>query len=316
MKLKAKPTLVILAAGIGSRFGGLKQLEPVGPHNQVIIDYSVFDAVKAGFGKAVFVVKKQMEQVVREQLLHRYAGLIETELVFQEIDALPEGFSVPDGRVKPWGTAHALLMAQSAVESPFCVINADDFYGFEAFRDLSDFLTFKASSEHYAMAAYRLKTTLSEHGTVSRGVCEVDQQGFLNSVTEHTSIAQEGSSIKAYEGGQELLLHPETLVSMNCWGCSLSLFDQLHTDFERFLESKGTLMDSEFQLPQVIDSLVKRGIVTVSILDSRSEWFGITYKADLESTRRRIMDKTKQGVYPSTLWSAVNGSSSARTYST
>jgi NDP-sugar pyrophosphorylase family protein len=312
----AKPTLVILAAGMGSRFGGLKQLEPVGPHNQVILDYSVFDAIKAGFGKAVFVVKKQMEQVVRERLLHRYADFIETELVFQENDALPDRFSVPDGRVKPWGTAHALLMAQSAVDSPFCVINADDFYGFEAFRDLSDFLTTKATAQHYAMVGYLLETTLSEHGTVSRGVCEVDLNGFLTSVTEHTSISQEGGTIKAYEGGQELLLHPETLVSMNCWGCSLSLFDQLRSDFERFLESKGSQMDSEFQLPQVIDSLVKRGMVRVSVLDSRSDWFGITYKEDLESTRGRILQKTQQGVYPEPLWTGVNGSSSARTFST
>ena len=303
----ARPTLVILAAGIGSRFGGLKQLEPVGPNNQVIIDYSIFDAVKAGFGKAVFVVKKEMEQVVRERLLHRYAGFIETELVFQENDALPEGFTVPVGRVKPWGTAHALLMAQSAVDSAFCVINADDFYGFEAFRDLYDFLTLKATSNHYSMAGYRLETTLSEHGRVSRGICEVDQTGLLKSVNEHTSIAREGGSIKAYEGGQELHLDPDTLVSMNCWGCSMSLFDQLRFDFKRFLESKGTLMDSEFQLPQVIDSLVKQGIANVSVLDSRSEWFGITYKEDLESTRRRIIQKTKQGVYPSTLWSGANG---------
>jgi NDP-sugar pyrophosphorylase family protein len=298
----SKPTLVILAAGMGSRFGGLKQLEPVGKHNQIIIDYSVYDAVRAGFGKSVFVIKKQMEDIISEQLLTRYEGLIETEMVFQEIDVIPDGYTVPEGRVKPWGTAHALLMAEPAVKSAFCVINADDFYGYEAFRDLSEFLTTKATAEHYAMAGYRLEKTLSHHGTVSRGVCDINEAGFLKTVTERTKIAVQDGAIVAYEGDKKIELLPETLVSMNFWGFTPSVFEHLRTDFVQFLDEKGGRLDSEFLLPVVIDTLLQRGKVKVTVLDSQSEWFGLTYKEDVEATRKLIRQRTEQGIYPEKLW--------------
>jgi NDP-sugar pyrophosphorylase family protein len=298
----SKPTLVILAAGMGSRFGGLKQLAPVGPNDQIIIDYSVYDALKAGFGKVVFIIKKQMEQVMREQLLSRYEGHIETELVFQELEYLPEGFIVPDGREKPWGTGHALLMAEPAVSTPFCVINADDFYGYAAYRDMARFLTTKASAEHYSMSGYRLEKTLSLHGTVSRGVCDINENGHLRSITERTKIGRQDGMIVAYEAENEIILPPETLVSMNFWGFSRSVFDYLKNDFVTFLRQRGSEMKSEFLLPEVIDALIKQERVNVSVLDSQSEWFGITYKEDLEATRTLITQKTENGEYPAKLW--------------
>jgi NDP-sugar pyrophosphorylase family protein len=297
-----KPTLVILAAGMGSRFGGLKQLAPVGPNNQIIFDYSVFDALRAGFGKAIFIIKKEMEETIRELLLKRYEGSIETEIVFQELDILPDGFGVPDGREKPWGTGHALLMAEPAVSTPFCVINADDFYGYAAYRDMAAFLTQKASPEDYSMVGYRLDKTLSLHGTVSRGVCDIDADGLLKTVIERTKIDRQDGEIVAYEGDAKLVLPAETLVSMNFWGFTSSVFDYLRTGFEEFLQERGQEMKSEYLLPVVIDALVQQGKVSVSVLDSQSEWFGITYKEDLEATRTLISQMTQSGEYPEKLW--------------
>lgn len=297
-----KPTLVILAAGMGSRFGGLKQLEAIGPNDEVIIDYSVYDAIRSGFGKAVFVIKKEMEQPFRERLLNRFEGHIETEMVFQELTDLPDGFSVPEGREKPWGTTHATLMAEPVTSTPFSVINADDFYGYEAFRDMGRFLKEKATDDHYSMIGYRLEKTLSKHGSVSRGVCDIDDNGYLNAVIERTKIARENGEIVAYDNGSKLVLQPEALVSMNIWGFTPSVFGHLRSEFIKFLEERGDEMKSECYLPVVVDTLIKRNEVKVSVLDSQAEWFGMTYKEDLEATRNTVFEKIKAGVYPEKLW--------------
>lgn len=297
-----KPTLVILAAGMGSRFGGLKQLEAIGPNDEVIIDYSVYDAIRSGFGKAVFVIKKEMEQPFRERLLNRFEGHIETEMVFQELTDLPDRFSVPEGREKPWGTTHATLMAEPATNTPFSVINADDFYGYEAFRDMGRFLAEKAADDHYSMIGYRLQKTLSEHGSVSRGVCDIDENGYLNTVIERTKIARENGEIVAYDNGSKLVLQPEALVSMNIWGFTPSVFGHLRSEFIKFLEERGDEMKSECYLPVVVDTLIKRNEVKVSVIDSQAEWFGMTYKEDLEATRNTVLEKIKAGVYPEKLW--------------
>lgn len=299
----SKPTLVILAAGMGSRFGGLKQLEAIGPNDEVIIDYSVYDAMRSGFGKAVFVIKKEMEEPFNERLLKRFKGHIETATVFQELDDLPDGYSVPEGREKPWGTTHALMMAESATDTPFSVINADDFYGYEAFRDMGKFLTGEASDDHYSMVGYRLQKTLSEHGSVSRGVCDIDENGHLNTVIERTKIARENGGIVAYDNDSKITLQPETLVSMNMWGFTPSIFGHLRNEFISFLDEKGEEQRSECYLPVVVDTLIRRNEAKVSVLDSQSEWFGMTYKEDLEATRKTIREKIKAGIYPAKLWS-------------
>lgn len=297
-----KPTLVILAAGMGSRFGGLKQLESIGPDNEVIIDYSVYDAIRAGFGKAVFVIKREMEQSFRDRVLNRFEGHIETETVFQVLHDLPDGFSVSEGREKPWGTTHALMMAETATDTPFTVINADDFYGFEAFRDMGEFLTQKASDNHYSMVGYRLEKTLSDHGTVSRGVCDIDENGFLNTVIERTKIERQNGKIVAYDEDSKITLPPDALVSMNMWGFTPSIFGHLRKKFITFLKKQGNELKSECYLPVVVDTLIQRGSVKVSVIDSQSEWFGMTYKKDLETTRKTIREKIKSGVYPEKLW--------------
>ena len=298
----SKPILVILAAGMGSRFGGLKQLESIGPNDEVIIDYSVYDAIRAGFGKAVFVIKKEMEEPFKERLLKRFEGHIETETVFQELEDLPDGYSVPEGREKPWGTTHALMMAEPATGNPFSVINADDFYGYEAFRDMGKFLTGKASVDHYSMVGYRLEKTLSDHGTVSRGVCDIDDEGYLNTVIERTKIERQNGKIVAYDEDSKITLPSDALVSMNMWGFTPSVFGHLRKEFITFLDEQGKEMRSECYLPVVVDTLIQRNEAKVSVLDSQSEWFGMTYKEDLEATRKTIREKIKTGVYPEKLW--------------
>lgn len=297
-----KPTLVILAAGMGSRFGGLKQLESIGPDDEVIIDYSVYDAIRAGFGKAMFVIKREMEQSFRDRVLNRFEGHIETETVFQVLHDLPDGFSVPEGREKPWGTTHALMMAETATDTPFTVINADDFYGFEAFRDMGDFLTQKASNNHYSMVGYRLEKTLSDHGTVSRGVCDIDENGFLNTVIERTKIERQNGKIVAYDEDSKITLPPDALVSMNMWGFTPSIFGHLRKEFISFLKKQANELKSECYLPVVVDTLIQRGSAKVSVIDSQSEWFGMTYKEDLETTRKTIREMMKSEVYPEKLW--------------
>jgi NDP-sugar pyrophosphorylase family protein len=297
-----KPALLILAAGLGSRYGSLKQIEPVGPHGEAIIDYSVYDAIKAGFGRVVFVIKKEIEADFRESLLPRFESRIETGYVFQELDMLPPGYSLPEGRVKPWGTAHAIMAAENSVSSPFAAINADDFYGYEAFAEMYRFLTTEVSETDYSMVGYKLRNTLSEHGTVSRGVCDIDDNNFLRSVSELTRIRKENSHIVYHEDDSTRFLPEDSIVSMNMWGFSPAVFIHIRKRFSAFLD--GNLNDprAEYFIPMLVDQLIRAGEARVKVLECEASWFGITYREDRESVRKNIMDKIEKGEYPSELW--------------
>lgn len=300
-----KPTLVIMAAGMGSRFGGLKQLAPVGPAGELIIDYSIHDALKAGFGKIVFVIKHAIEEDFKEHIGNRIAAIAPVEYVFQELDRLPAGFSVPAGREKPWGTGHAVLCCEGVVDGAFAVINADDYYGREGFRLLAEFLKKpqEGDKKHLAMAGYLLKNTLTENGYVSRGVCEIDG-GHLVSLTERTHIELvNGKPMFTEDDGKTYTSLPEdTVVSMNCWAFpagSLSVFGEL---FAQFLRERGGEMKSEFYLPSVVNYMLETDAADASVLTTPDKWYGVTYSADLPSVRAALADMTKRGIYPEKLW--------------
>lgn len=301
-----KPTLVIMAAGMGSRFGGLKQLTPVGPAGELIIDYSIHDALKAGFGKIVFVIKHAIEEDFKEHIGNRIAAIAPVEYVFQELDRLPAGFSVPAGREKPWGTGHAVLCCEGVVDGAFAVINADDYYGREGFRLLAEFLKKpqEGDKKHLAMAGYLLKNTLTENGYVSRGVCEIDDNGYLVSLTERTHIELvNGKPMFTEDDGKTYTsLSEDTVVSMNCWAFpagSLSVFGEL---FAQFLRERGSEMKSEFYLPSVVNYMLETGAADATVLTTPDKWYGITYSADLPSVRAALADMTKRGIYPEKLW--------------
>lgn len=298
------PALVIMAAGMGSRFGGFKQVQPVGPNNQIILDYSVYDAIRAGFNKVVFVIGKQLETIFVEDVLPRYASKICAEIVLQELNDIPPAFMVPASRQKPWGTGHALMMAEKAISSNFCVINADDFYGYPAFMDMAVYLSgTDPETAHYAMTGYSLVKTLSPAGSVSRGICDVDGGGFLRKIAEYTNIRQRDGEINAVRGERIVSMDPNTIVSMNCWGFTPGIFEALRNKFNVFLEHRIADPGSEFQLPGVVDKLLTNDGVSVRVLDSKSDWFGITYQEDLSNARAIIRQKTKNGEYPDNLWS-------------
>lgn len=301
-----KPTLVIMAAGMGSRFGGLKQLTPVGPAGELIIDYSIHDALKAGFGKIVFVIKHAIEEDFKEHIGNRIAAIAPVEYVFQELDRLPAGFSVPAGREKPWGTGHAVLCCEGVVDGAFAVINADDYYGREGFRLLAEFLKKpqEGDKKHLAMAGYLLKNTLTENGYVSRGVCEIDDNGYLVSLTERTHIELvNGKPMFTEDDGKTYTsLSEDTVVSMNCWAFpagSLSVFGEL---FAQFLRERGSEMKSEFYLPSVVNYMLETGVADATVLTTPDKWYGMTYSADLPSVRAALADMTKRGIYPEKLW--------------
>ncbi len=297
-----QPTLVILAAGLGSRYGRLKQMEAVGPHGEAIIDYSVYDALKSGFGKVVFIIKRDMETSFRENLMARFEKQIEVDYVLQELDMLPQGFALPPDRVKPWGTAHAVMVAESSVKEPFSVINADDFYGFEAFEIMQEFLSSDRKETDYGLVGYKLGNTLSEHGTVSRGTCEIDSDGYLQSVTERTKIGWEGNNIVSYEDGATVALPDDTTVSMNMWGFSPVVFDQIKEGFRNFLDEKGDDPKAEYYIPTMVDQMIREDRARVKVLPCDASWFGITYREDLEKVRASIREKIEAGEYPSNLW--------------
>jgi NDP-sugar pyrophosphorylase family protein len=297
-----KPTLLIMAAGLGSRYGSLKQIEPIGPGGEAIIDYSVYDAIRAGFGKVVFVIKKEIEADFQGSLLKRFENRIETSYVFQELDMLPEGFSLPPDRKKPWGTAHAILISESAIDTPFAAINADDFYGYESFSELNSFLTGKNKETDYCMVGYKLKNTLSEHGTVSRGLCDIDQSGFLRTVTELTKIKQEGAGIVYYDNDEKISLPEESIVSMNMWGFNESVFQKIKERFSAFLDESINDPKAEFYIPTMVDLLIKSGEARVKVLNSNATWFGITYKEDKEAVKQSVLSKIDSGDYPRKLW--------------
>lgn len=271
-------TLVVLAAGMGSRYGGLKQIDPVGPSGEIILDYSVSDALKAGFAKVVFVIRRETLELFRDAVGVRYEGKIAVEYAFQEMEPLPGGRVSPAGRTKPWGTGHALLAAAPVVRGPFAVINADDYYGPSGFARLASFLR-TAEEGHYAMVGYLLEKTLSEHGSVSRGICRQDERGYLVEITERTAIARKAAGIIA-EGNPPIALTGAEPTSMNFWGFTPDLFSRLERLFEEFLEEKGGDLKAEFYLPAAISSLITSGEVTVKLLTSEDPWYGLTYPED------------------------------------
>jgi dTDP-glucose pyrophosphorylase len=299
-----KPTLYVLAAGMGSRYGGLKQLDGVGPAGETIMDYSIYDAIQAGFGKIVFVIRHDFEQDFREKVLSKYEGHIPVEVVFQSVDNLPEGYVCPEGRVKPWGTNHAVLMAKDTIKEPFAVINADDFYGRDAFRVIAEEL--KRPRQHggdFAMVGFRVGNTMSEYGTVSRGVCE-NKDGMLTSVVERTAIGYNANHDIVFtdENGVGQTLDPATPVSMNMWGFTPEYFELGVREFRKFLDRNLEVPKAEMVIPPVIESLIKSGEATVKVLDTDSRWFGVTYAEDRPAVVAKLSQLHADGLYPSPLF--------------
>ena len=299
---KMKPTLVILAAGMGSRYGGLKQLDEVGPNGEAIIDYSLFDAIRAGFGKVVFIIRRDFEEAFKARFDQKLKGKIEVEYAYQALTDIPEGFTVPEGREKPWGTAHAIRSARKVVDTPFAAINADDFYGKEAYQTLADYLKNSVSDNHYCMVGYRLDKTLSDHGSVARGICQTDGMNHLIDIDEITQIEKESNKIVYFKGEEKHLLSGNELVSMNIWGFHPSLFENLEKGFVEFLDEKGTEAKSEFYIPLHVGSLVKKGLTSVKVLSSNASWFGVTYKEDKPIVQQKIGELIELGDYPAKLW--------------
>ena len=302
-----KPTLFLLAAGMGSRYGGLKQLDGLGPHGETIMDYSIYDAIKAGFGKLVFVIRKDFEQDFREKIISKYEGHIPCELVFQSIDKLPEGFICPEGRQKPWGTNHAVMMGEDVINEPFAVINCDDFYGRDSYRVMGEFLSNlpEGSKNTYAMVGFRIGNTLSESGTVSRGLCGTDENQLLTSVVERTKIERREGEVKYIDENGEWTATPEnTPVSMNFWGFTPDYFGYSKSYFVDFLSDSKNMenLKSEFFIPLMVDKLIKEGTATVKVLDTTSKWFGVTYSEDRPDTVARIAKLVEEGVYPEKLF--------------
>jgi len=295
------PTLLVLAAGMGSRYGGLKQIDPVGPGGETIMDYSVYDALRAGFGKLVFVIRKDIEEPFRETIGARFEERVPVEYVFQELDKLPAGFSVPTGRTKPWGTTHAILMAADVIHEPFAMINADDFYGAESYRVLAGHL--QSGSADYAMVGFVLRNTLSAFGSVARGVCRVNGDGYLEGVTELTSIARDGSGAKNTDpAGAVTRLTGDEPVSMNMWGFTAGTFEQLEDSFHKFLELHGMEQKSECYIPNTVGELVSAGRARVRVLRSNDSWFGVTYREDRPHVVESISQLIRAGLYPERLW--------------
>jgi hypothetical protein len=296
-----KPTLLVLAAGMGSRYGGLKQIDPVGPAGETIIDYSIYDALRAGFGKLVFVIRKDIEQQFREIVGARFEKHAPVEYVFQELDKLPAPYKLPAGRTKPWGTTHAILMADGVIKENFAAINADDFYGQEAYKVLAQHLT--AGTPDYAMVGFILKNTLSPNGTVARGVSRVDANNYLTNIVEMMKIEPDGSGAKNTEAdGKITKLTGDEAVSMNFWGFTPALFPQLKVEFEKFLKKSGGEQKSECYIPATVGDLVTSGRAKCKVLRSSDSWFGVTYREDRPQVVESIRQLVAQGKYPEKLW--------------
>ncbi|MBQ8438860.1 MAG: nucleotidyltransferase [Alistipes sp.] len=301
-----KPTLLVLAAGMGSRYGALKQMDGVGPNNEAIIDYSIYDAIRAGFGKVVFVIRHSFADAFTAQFnAERFGGKIEVEYVYQELDCLPEGFTVPEGREKPWGTNHALLMAKDAIHEPFAVINADDFYGADAYRVIGEYLSGLAGEKnHYCMVGYEVNKTLSENGTVSRGVCTINEEGFLQSIVERTKIERNAEgTIVFHDLGEDEVLAENTPVSMNLFGFTPDYFEYSEDYFRTFLSDPATQsnLKAEFFIPLVVNNLIG-STAKLRVLSTTANWFGVTYQADKPQLMAKIEQLIEAGVYPRNLW--------------
>lgn len=302
-----KPTLLVLAAGMGSRYGALKQMDGVGPNNEAIIDYSIYDAIRAGFGKVVFVIRHSFaDDFTAIFNKERFGGKIEVEVVYQELDYLPEGFTLPEGREKPWGTNHALLMAKNVIKEPFAVINADDFYGADAYKVIGEYLSqLGGSSNHYCMVGYEVNKTLSENGTVSRGVCSIDENGFLTSIVERTKIERNGEgTIVFHDLGEDEALEENTPVSMNLFGFTPDYFAYSEEYFKDFLADPANQanLKAEFFIPLMVNELVGKGTSKLKVLSTTADWFGVTYQADKPQLVAKIEELIEAGVYPRNLW--------------
>jgi choline kinase len=299
-----KPTLFVLAAGMGSRYGGLKQLSGVGPNDETIMDYSIYDAVRAGFGKVVFVIRNFFADDFRGKILKKYENTIPIEIVFQELDKLPAGFVVPKGREKPWGTNHAVLMGKGVIHEPFAVINADDFYGRHSFAVLGEELSKMGDKKNnYCMVGYHVGNTLSESGSVARGVCAVDEDHFLTGVVERTAIERINGEIQfTDENGKKVTLTEDTPVSMNMWGFTPDYFDYSENFFIDFLRANAENPKSEYFIPLMVNELITRGTARVKVLDTTSKWFGVTYIDDRPGVVAKIRELINEGEYPETLW--------------
>ena len=299
-----KPVLLVLAAGMGSRYGGLKQIDPVGENGETIIDFSVFDALKSGFDKIVFVIRKDIEKDFRDIIGKKCEKRVNVDYVFQKLEDIPGKFAVPAGRTKPWGTGQAILCANSVINSPFAVINGDDFYGSDSFRILGEYLqNVNADSNEYAMAAYILKNTLSEHGNVSRGICTLEGQNYLDKIVEYTKIQKTNGKIYTItENNNNLELTGNEIVSMNMFGFTPGIFVHLEREFEIFLEKNLSDPKSEFYIPTVVSHLIRENLAKVKVLRSESTWLGITYQEDKDFVKSSIKKLINEGVYPEKLW--------------
>lgn len=304
--MKKHATLLIMAAGMGSRFGGLKQIEPLGPCGEIILDYSVYDAARAGFDKVVFLIKKEIEEDFRKITDGRYDSKIKVEYAFQELDNLPEGFIVPEGRVKPWGTAHAIYSCKNAINEPFAVINADDYYGVDSFKIIYDELTKEKDdigAYGFSMVGFKIENTLTENGHVARGVCKIED-GYMTDIVERTKIMYRDGKIMFTEDEEAWTEIPVgTPVSMNLWGFTPEIFTEIEARFSDFLKKNaGNPLKCEFYIPFVVDELVKEGKAKVTALTSPEKWYGVTYKEDKQSVIDALKEKTAKGIYPAPLW--------------
>lgn len=304
-----KPTLFLLAAGMGSRYGGLKQLDGLGPNGETIMDYSIYDAIHAGFGKLVFVIRKDFEKEFRDKVVSKYEGHLPVEVVFQSLDKIPEGFTVPEGREKPWGTNHALMMGEDVIHEPFAVVNCDDFYGRDSFKVMGKFLSDlpEGSKGKYAMVGFRVGNTLSESGTVSRGVCVTDEHHHLQSVVERTKIERKADGVVKFlddDGETWTPIADNTPVSMNFWGFTPDYFKHSDEYFKYFLglESTKKNLKAEFFIPLMVDKLIKDKTATVEVLDTESKWFGVTYPEDRPATVAKFKELVDKGIYPNKLF--------------
>jgi len=299
-----KPTLFILAAGMGSRYGGLKQLDGLGPNGETIMDYSVYDALQAGFGKIVFVIRRDFEQEFRDKVISKYEGHVPVEVVFQDIKNIPDGYEINPERSKPWGTAHAVLMGKDMIKEPFAVINADDFYGRESFRVLADFLkNVKDNRNQYCMVGFKIGNTLSENGSVSRGLCQVNDDDMLTGVQECHGIQRKGDGlVQTLADGSEAPFPEDAAVSMNMWGFTPEYFKYSEDSFRRFLDRNSKELKAEFYIPTVVNELINSNSITLKVLHTPSKWFGVTYSADRPATVAQFAKLVEDGAYPSPLF--------------
>ena len=299
-----KPTLFVLAAGMGSRYGGLKQLDGLGPSGETIMDYSIFDALRGGFGKVVFVIRESFDKDFREKIISKYENKIPVDVVYQGLDKLPAGFTVNPERTKPWGTNHAVLMGKDVIKEPFAVINADDFYGRESFAILAEYLTkLEGKKDEYCMVGYRVGNTLSESGTVARGVCETNEQDLLTGVVERTEIERQDGDVKFKdEDGKWVAIADNTPVSMNMWGFTPDYFQHSEAYFIDFLKANGENIKAEYFIPLLVNHLIVNKVSTVKVLDTPSKWFGVTYADDRQSVVDKLQALVNSGEYPTPLW--------------